>query len=73
MATFEVSVVEIYIAGEKVGEFEEVTVDEIKALARDRGIKKFTVEDETGRELDVSDFPVTGDRKLTIRPYYEAK
>ena len=57
--------------GEDTVEVEELTVDTLKRLAKERGLKKFIAEQD-GQELTSSDFPIT-DGTVVVKPYYEAK
>ena len=58
-------------SGETVSVEGEITAEKIKEVARSRGIKKFTVEDEEGYTLTASDFPRSGE--VFIKEYNEAK
>jgi len=62
--------VTVKIGGDVV-EVEELTVETLKKLAKERGLKKFVVEQD-GQELTSSDFPIT-DGTVVVKPYYEAK
>jgi len=57
--------------GEESYEFDSVSLDDVKRIAREHGIKKFTVVRD-GEELTASDFPLS-EGTITIKPYYEAK
>lgn len=46
--------------GERVKVDGEITVDELKRVARENGIKKFIVEGEDGQRLTSADFPYSG-------------
>ena len=73
MAVFETSEgVKVLFDGEVVAEVDNLTVDALKRIAKERGVKKFTVINSDGEELTASDFPVI-DGEVTIKPYYEAK
>ncbi len=67
--------VALYISDTIVGEYSELTADMIKQVARERGVKKFVVEDEWGSHLSPEDFPITAERtkKIVIKEYNEAK
>jgi len=58
-------------SGESIAIEGEITAEKIKEIARSRGIKKFTVEDEEGHTLTASDFPRSGE--IYIKEYNEAK
>lgn len=64
--------VKVVFNGEVVAEVDNLTIDALKRIAKEQGVKKFTVVDSNGEELTASDFPVT-DGEVTIKPYYEAK
>lgn len=49
----------------------EVTVEKLKEIARENGIKKFVVEDSEGNRLTAADFPMTG--TVYIKEYNAAK
>ena len=53
-------------------EREQVNAEDLKALAREHGIKKFTVENSDGDTLTPSDFPVT-EGTIYLKEYNEAK
>jgi len=73
MSVFEVTGgVEVYVEDEKIGDYDSVDVEALKRIAKEHGVKKFTVTGADGEELTGADFPVT-EGSLTIKPYYEAK
>jgi len=74
MSVFEVEGgrVKVFIGEEKIGDYDSVTVELLKQIAKEHGIKKFTVVDVEDEELTAGDFPVV-EGSLTIKPYYEAK
>jgi len=47
----------------------EVTIDRVKEVARDNGVKNFKVEDSEGNGLDQDQFPYNGD--VVVREYNE--
>lgn len=49
-----------------------VTADQIRAFARDEGIRKFTVHDGECNVLNKSNFPISSG-KIIIKEYNEAK
>jgi len=67
----EASGVKVVYNGEVVAEVDSLTVDSLKKIAKEQGVKKFTAV-KSGSELTVNDFPVT-EGEVTIKPYYEAK
>lgn len=75
MALFEANGVEkakVYIGGNLVAEAENITIEEIKKLAKQNGISKFYVEDSTGYQLEAEDFPLrSGSYKIVA--FFEAK
>jgi len=60
----------VYGEYEKVVEG-EITTEMVKEFAREKGLKKFTVEDEEGNPLTPADFPRKG--TVIIKEYNEAK
>lgn len=70
MAVFGTNGNEIEVAGETVTVDGDVSADDIKTAAEERGIKRFTPHDaDTGHELDRDDFPYDGD--VEVREYNE--
>jgi hypothetical protein len=57
--------------GEVVRKTGEITAEAIKEVARNAGVKKFTVEKD-GELLTPEDFPITSGR-VSIKEYNEAK
>jgi hypothetical protein len=52
----------VYYNFDVVGTFEEpITADDVKAIARDLGLKRLKVESAEGEELEAYDFPQSGD------------
>jgi len=68
---FETSEVRVILNGETIAEVEELTIERLKKIAREHGIKKFTVS-AAGEDLTADDFPLY-EGEVIIRPYYEAK
>ena len=61
----------IYVGGEVAKEIEgAITAEDVKAVAKAYGIKKFIVKDANGNTLTPSDFPYEGD--IYIEEYNEA-
>jgi hypothetical protein len=67
--------IELYLGDEKLGEYDSLDAETVKNTAKNKGVKKFTVEDEWGNHLSPSDFPldVSKTKKVIIREYNEAK
>jgi hypothetical protein len=65
----------LLIGEQEVGQYESLDAETIKTLAKERGIKKFTVEDEWGNHLSPSDFPLdpSKTKKIFVKEYNEAK
>lgn len=64
--------VKIHLPNGETVERTSVTAEDIKSLARNAGLKKFTVENADGEILGPSEFPLeTGEIK--IKEYNEAK
>jgi len=61
----------INVNGTRVEIDGEITAEKVKEVAREHGIKKFTVLDADGNTLNPSDFPYTGE--IRIEEYNEAK
>lgn len=72
MQIWEIETSTIKVGGEIVLEKEgKLQVEDVKRVARERGIKKFIVKDSEGNVLSANDFPYTG--TVTIEAYNEAK
>ena len=70
--TTEETAVKVEVGGEVYCEPSPLTTERLKELAREAGVRKFTVEDGDGRPLTSSDFPVS-DGTVRVREYNEAK
>lgn len=64
--------VKIYVNNSLASTQPEVTAEDIKRIAREKQIRKFTVTDEQGNELEAEDFPITTG-SVYIDEYNEAK
>lgn len=71
MSVFEVTEGVKVRVNDEVIEVAELTVEELKKIAKQHGIKKFTAE-IGGIEITVDDFPISNG-EVIIKPYYEAK
>ena len=59
--------------GDQIKEFDrQVTAEDIKAIAREFGLKKFTVHKD-GETLSPTDFPIDPPAQIEIKEYNEAK
>ena len=65
--------VDVIVSGVRRSYPSPITATDIKDIAKDVGIKKFTVEDEVGTTLSAEDFPYSGTLDLTVKEYNEAK
>jgi hypothetical protein len=67
--------VELYVGDQKVGDYETLNAEDVKNVAKERGIKKFIVQDEWENNLSPSDFPLdpSKTKKVIIKEYNEAK
>ena len=74
--TWETPIIRILIGDEEVATFEnEVTAENILAVARERGIRRFTVfkiEDNQETALSRSDFPISAPATIKIVPLEKA-
>lgn len=62
---------EIGVAGEVIHVDHEITLEEVKKLGREHGLKRVFVEDSNGSTLSAEDFPYSGN--ISIKEYDEAK
>ncbi len=44
--------------GTETLEYDSVSAEDVKKIAKERGIRKFIIEDENGNLLSIDDFPV---------------
>ena len=71
--TWETPIIRILIGDEEVATFEnEVTAENILAVARERGIRRFKIEDNQETALSRSDFPISAPATIKIVPLEKA-
>ena len=65
--------VDVIVSGVRRSYPSPITAVDIKNIAKDAGIKKFTVVDEAATTLSAEDFPYSDAMDLTVKEYNEAK